>query len=99
MMRRTVTDLVAATKRCRTAITPTIWSTAGCIIRMAIIAMITAHWTWSHRRYTALERSRSERKSRALARLPTQAGKVMEAAARNEGAEFDWQASQFDAAP
>jgi hypothetical protein len=25
-----------------------------------------------------------------------QAGKVMEAAARNEGAEFDWQSSRFD---
>ena len=44
----------------------------------------------------ALERSRGERKSRALAYLITQAGKVMEAAARNEGAEFDWQASRFD---
>jgi hypothetical protein len=44
----------------------------------------------------ALERSRGERKSRALAYLVTQAGKVMEAAARNEGAEFDWQTSRFD---
>ena len=44
----------------------------------------------------ALERSRSERKSRALAYLVTQAGKVMEAAARNEGADFDWQRSRFD---
>jgi len=44
----------------------------------------------------ALERSRGERKSRALAYLITQAGKVMEAAARNEGAELDWQASRFD---
>ena len=44
----------------------------------------------------ALERSRSERKSRALAYLITQAGKVMEAAAHNEGAEFDWQTSRFD---
>jgi hypothetical protein len=44
----------------------------------------------------ALERSRGERKSRALAYLITQAGKVMEAAARNEGAEFDWQTSRFD---
>lgn len=44
----------------------------------------------------ALERSRGERKSRALAYLITQAGKVMEAAARNEGAEFDWQSSRFD---
>src|SRR5690349_19799647 len=37
----------------------------------------------------ALERSRGERKSRALGYLITQAGKVMEAAARNEGAAFD----------
>ena len=44
----------------------------------------------------ALERSRGERKARALAYLITQAGKVMEAAARNEGAEFDWQTSRFD---
>ena len=44
----------------------------------------------------ALERSRGERKARALAYLITQAGKVMEAAARNEGAEFDLQTSRFD---
>ena len=44
----------------------------------------------------ALERSRGERKARALAYLITQAGKVMEAAARNEGAAFDWQSSRFD---
>jgi hypothetical protein len=44
----------------------------------------------------ALEKSRTERKSRALGYLITQAGKVMEAAARNEGIEFDWQASRFD---
>jgi hypothetical protein len=42
----------------------------------------------------ALERSRRERKSRALAYLVTQAGKVMQAAARNEGAEFDWQTAR-----
>src|ERR1700694_4530833 len=44
----------------------------------------------------ALERSRGERKSRALAYLITQAGKVMEAAARNEGGEFDWRRSRCD---
>ncbi len=44
----------------------------------------------------ALEKSRRERKSRALAYLITQAGKVMEAAGRNEGVDFDWQASRFD---
>ena len=43
-----------------------------------------------------LDKSRSERKSRALAYLITQAGKVMEAAGRNEGVGFDWQASRFD---
>ena len=43
----------------------------------------------------ALERSRGEHTSRA--HLPRhQAGKVMEAAARNEGAAFDWQSSRFD---
>jgi len=44
----------------------------------------------------ALDRSRTERKSRALAYLITQAGKVMEAAGRNDGVTFDWQASRFD---
>jgi hypothetical protein len=44
----------------------------------------------------ALEKSRTERKSRALGYLITQAGKVMEAAGRNEGIAFDWQTSRFD---
>src|SRR5690349_46699 len=44
----------------------------------------------------ALERSRGERKARALAYLITQAGRVMEAAGRNEGVDFDWQSSGFD---
>jgi hypothetical protein len=44
----------------------------------------------------ALDKSRSERKSRALAYLITQAAKVMEAAGRNEDVDFDWQASRFD---
>ena len=44
----------------------------------------------------ALEKARTERKSRALAYLVTQAGKVMEAAGRNEGVEFDWRTSRFD---
>ena len=44
----------------------------------------------------ALERSRNDRKARALGYLIGQAAKVMEAAGRNEGVEFDWQASRFD---
>jgi hypothetical protein len=44
----------------------------------------------------ALEKSRTERKSRALGYLITQAAKVMEAAGRNEGVGFDWQTSRFD---
>ena len=44
----------------------------------------------------ALERSRGERKARAPGYLVTQAGKVMEGAARNAGAAFDWQTSRFD---
>ncbi len=44
----------------------------------------------------AVERSRGERKSRALGYRITPAGKGMEAAARNEDAEFDWQTSRFD---
>ena len=44
----------------------------------------------------ALERSRTDRKSRALAYLITQAAKVMEAAGRSEDVAFDWQTSRFD---
>jgi hypothetical protein len=44
----------------------------------------------------ALNRSRTERKARALAYLITQAAKVMEAAGRNEDVDFDWQTSRFD---
>jgi len=44
----------------------------------------------------ALDRSRSERKARALGYLITQAVKVMEAAGRNEDVEFNWQTSRFD---
>jgi hypothetical protein len=44
----------------------------------------------------ALERSRADRKSRALGYLIAQVGKVMEISGRNEDIDFDWQASRFD---
>jgi hypothetical protein len=44
----------------------------------------------------ALDKSRTERKSRALAYLIGQAAKVMEVAGRNEDVAFDWRTSRFD---
>jgi hypothetical protein len=44
----------------------------------------------------ALDKSRAERKSRALAYLIGQACKIMEVAGRNEDVEFDWRSSRFD---
>src|ERR671913_488588 len=43
----TSTDRAAVTKRCRTATTSTIWSTATCIIRTAATATTTVRWTAS----------------------------------------------------